>query len=119
MAFGNAKKGFIDNGNLGKLTVERNTAWNNGDLGFHFRSSSSALVGNIAAVNVGAAQVTLVSSVKASGNSWQSGSWSNRSFESFDPSVLQGPRGADHRVKASGFLVPVGKDIRATTKADV
>lgn len=31
MAFANAKKGFIDNGNPGALTVERNTAWNNGD----------------------------------------------------------------------------------------
>ena len=119
MAFGNAEKGFIDNGNPGKLTIERNTAWNNNDLGFHFRSSASELVGNVAAVNAGAAQVTLVSSVKASGNSWQSGSWSNGSFESVDPSVLQGPRGADHRVKASGFLIPVGKDIGATTRADV
>lgn len=30
MAFANAKKGFIDNGNPGALTMERNTAWNNG-----------------------------------------------------------------------------------------
>ena len=119
MAFENAKKGFIDNGNPGRLTVERNTAWNNGDVGFNFRSSTSELVGNVAAVNVGASQVTLVASVKASGNSWQSGTWSNGSFESVDPSVLQGPRGVDHRVKASGFLIPVGKSIGATTRADV
>jgi hypothetical protein len=119
MAFENAKKGFIDNGNPGKLTVERNTAWNNGDVGFNFRSSASELVGNVAAVNFGTSQVTLASFVKASGNSWQSGSWSNSSFESVDPAILQGPRGADHRVKASGFLIPVGKDIGATTKADV
>ena len=34
MAFANAEKGFIDNGNPGALTVERNTAWNNvsGDI---------------------------------------------------------------------------------------
>ena len=119
MAFGNAKKGFIDNGNPGKLTVERNTAWNNGDVGFNFRSSTSELVDNIAAINVGTSQVTLVPSVKASGNSWQSGSWSNSSFESVDPSILQSPRGADHRIKASAFLIPIGKDIGATTKADV
>ena len=61
MAFANAEKGFIDNGNPGELIVERNTAWNNGDVGFHFRSSTSELVGNVAAVNVGASQVTLVS----------------------------------------------------------
>jgi hypothetical protein len=119
VAFGNAKKGFIDNGNPGELTVERNTAWDNGGVGFHFGSSTSGLVGNVAAVNVGASQVTLVASVKASGNSWQAGSWLNGSFESVDASVLQGPHGADHRVKASGFLVPVGKNIGATTRADV
>jgi hypothetical protein len=119
MAFGNAKKGFIDNGNPGKLTVERNTAWNNGDLGFHFRSSSSNVVGNVAVGNLGSEQVALVASVKAERNSWQSGSWSNSSFESVDPAVLQGPRGADGRVKASGFLIPIGKDIGATTGADV
>lgn len=119
MAFGNAKKGFIDNGNPGKLIVERNTAWNNGDVGFNFRSSTSSLTKNIAAVNVGSAQVTLVSSVTASGNSWQSGSWSNSSFESVNPAVLKGARGSDGRVKASGFLIPVGKDIGATTRADI
>jgi hypothetical protein len=70
IAFSNAKKGFIDNGNPGKLTVERNTAWDNGDVGFNFRSSTSSLKNNIAAGNVGSSQVTLVSSVTASGNSW-------------------------------------------------
>ena len=119
MAFGNAEKGFIDNGNPGKLTIERNTAWNNNDLGFHFRSSASELVGNVAAVNAGAAQVTLVSSVKASGNSWQSGSWPNSAFESVDPSVLKGARDSNGKVKASGFLIPIGKNIGATTRAQV
>ncbi|KAM0717059.1 hypothetical protein Q7P37_006911 [Cladosporium fusiforme] len=119
MAFSNAEKGFIDNGNPGQLTVNRNTAWNNGNLGFHFRSSSSSLTNNIAAVNAGSSQVSLISSVKASGNSWQSGSWSNSSFESIDPSILKGARGSDGRVKASGFLVAVGKDIGATTRSQV
>ena len=102
MAFGNAEKGFIDNGNPGKLMVERNTAWNNGDLDFHFRSSASELVGNVAAVNAGTSQVTLVSSVKASRNSWQSGTWSNASFESVDSAVLQDRVGLIIGLKRAG-----------------
>ena len=74
MAFANAKKGFIDNGNPGSLTFERNTAWNNGDVGFNLRSSSSTMNNNIAVANVGSSQVSLTASgIKATGNSWQSG----------------------------------------------
>ncbi|OSS45867.1 hypothetical protein B5807_09651 [Epicoccum nigrum] len=120
IAFANAKKGFIDNGNPGALTVERNTAWNNGDVGFNFRSSSSTLKNNIAAVNKGSAQATLVSTVKATGNSWQSGTWSNSTFTSVDPSKLKGARGSDGRIPASDFLIPTsGAAIGATTQADV
>jgi hypothetical protein len=121
MAFSNAKKGFIDNGNPGSLLMERNTAWNNGDTGFVMRSSSSTLRANVAAVNVGSAQVSLISAVTASGNSWNSGSaWSNSSFRSVNPSTLKGPRGADGRVPASDFLIPAsGQAIGATTWSDV
>ncbi|KAH6641223.1 pectin lyase fold/virulence factor [Chaetomium tenue] len=120
MAFANMKKGFIDNGNPGALTMERNTAWNNGDLGFHMRSSSSALRNNIAVANVGSAQVSLVSSVSASGNSWQSGSWSNSSFASRDPATLKGARGSNGKVKPSDFLLPTsGAAIGASTQQEV
>ncbi|EQB45048.1 hypothetical protein GCG54_00000042 [Colletotrichum gloeosporioides] len=120
IAFGNFKKGFIDNGNPGALTFERNTAWNNGDTGFVMRSSSSRMTGNIAAVNVGSAQVSLVSTVTATGNSWNSGTWSNSSFVSVDASVLKGARGSDKKVKGSNFLIPAsGQAIGATTLAEV
>lgn len=120
IAFANFKKGFIDNGNPGSLTFERNTAWNNGDVGFNMRSSSSKMTGNIAAVNVGSAQVSLVSTVTASGNSWQSGTWSNGSFASVDASTLKGARGSDKKVKGSNFLIPTsGQAIGATTLAEV
>ncbi|KAJ2994543.1 hypothetical protein NUW58_g1532 [Xylaria curta] len=120
MAFSNAAKGFIDNGNPGSLTFERNTAWNNGDNGFNMRSSKSTLKNNIAAVNKNA-QVSLVSGTKASGNSWDSStSWSNSSFLSVDSSTLAGPRGSDFRVRASNFLLPAsGAAIGATTQAKV
>ncbi|KAG9191439.1 hypothetical protein G6011_09527 [Alternaria panax] len=121
MAFANAKKGFIDNGNPGSLTFERNTAWNNGDVGFNLRSSSSTMKNNIAVANVGSSQISLTASgIKATGNSWQSGSWSNSSFTSVDPSTLKETRGADGRVPGSDFLVPKnGAAIGATTRSDV
>lgn len=119
MAFSNAKKGFIDNGNPGSLTFERNTAWNNGDNGFNMRSSSSKLTANIAVANTNA-QVSLVSTVSASGNSWNSGTWSNSSFKSVDPSTLKKARGSDGRIPASDFLIPTsGAAIGATTRSDV
>lgn len=120
IAFSNAEKGFIDNGNPGALTFERNTAWNNGDNGFNMRSSTSTLKGNVAAVN-GADQVSLVSGTTASGNSWDAAAtWSNGSFLSVDASVLAGPRGSDGRVMGSEFLVPAsGQAIGATTLAEI
>ncbi|OBT81777.1 hypothetical protein VE02_09666 [Pseudogymnoascus sp. 03VT05] len=120
MAWGNAKKGFIDNGNPGSLKVERNTAWNNGDNGFKFRSSSSAMNANIATKTVNA-QVSLTGPVVASGNSWQiGGDWSDSAFKSTNPATLKGARGADGRVPANDFLIPVsGQAIGATTRQDV
>ncbi|KAI1848721.1 hypothetical protein JX265_005653 [Neoarthrinium moseri] len=121
MAFANAKKGFIDNGNPGSLTFTRNTAWNNGDLGFHMRSSASTLTSNVAALNVGSAQVSLVKGSKSSGNSWDSSTtWSNSSFKSVDATTLKGARNADGSVRGSDFLVPAsGAAIGATTKGAV
>ncbi|KAH7176961.1 family 9 polysaccharide lyase [Dactylonectria macrodidyma] len=119
IAFSNLKKGFIDNGNPGSLTFTRNTAWKNGDVGFNMRSSSSSMKGNIAVSNTGS-QVSLVSTVSASGNSWNSGSWSDSSFKSTDAATLKGSRGSDGRVKASDFLIPSsGAAIGATTQAKI
>ncbi|RGP77241.1 hypothetical protein FLONG3_4756 [Fusarium longipes] len=120
IAFQNAQKGFIDNGNPGSLTFERNTAWKNGNLGFHLRSSSSKVTKNIAVNNTGE-QVSLNSKVSSSGNSWDGNeTWKDAAFKSTDASTLKGARGSDGRVKASDFLVPAsGAAIGATTKAKV
>ncbi|KAI1311468.1 polysaccharide lyase family 9 protein [Xylaria venustula] len=120
IAFSNAEKGFIDNGNPGSLTFERNTAWNNGDNGFNMRSSTSTLTNNIAAVN-GADQVSLIDGTISSGNSWDSSTtWSNSSFLSVDSSTLAGARDSDGKVQASDFLIPAsGSDIGATTQAEI
>lgn len=120
MAWGNFKKGFIDNSNPGTLLIERNTAWDNGDNGFNFRLSSSDLIDNISTGNVNA-QVSLEGPVSESGNSWNGDEdWSDSAFLSTDPSILQGPRGADGRIPASDFLIPAsGAAIGATTREDV
>ena len=118
IAFANFKKGFIDNGNPGKFIMERNTAWNNGDTGFVFRSSNSSLTNNIAAVNAGSAQASIAGATKNSGNSWNiGGTWSNSTFKSVDTSVLKGPRQADGKITPSDFLLPTsGTAIGATTQ---
>lgn len=120
MAFGNLKKGFIDNGNPGSLVFERNTAWDNGDVGYNMKSSSSKMNNNIAASN-DVSQVSLISSVKQSGNSWNDKTtWNDKSFKSTDSSVIKGARGSDGRVKASDFLIcSNGKAMGATTKEKI
>lgn len=117
IAFQNYKKGFIDNGNPGALAMERNTAWKNGDTGYVMRSSSSTLKNNIGSNNVNG-QATLVSTVKASGNSWNLGvTWTDSLFKSTDSSTLKGARGSDGRVVPSDFLIPAsGQAIGATTR---
>jgi hypothetical protein len=70
--------------------------------------------------NAGSSQVSLVSSVSASGNSWQSGSWSNSSFASRDAATLKGARGSDAKVRPSNFLLPTsGAAVGATTQQEV
>ncbi|KAI1258954.1 pectin lyase fold/virulence factor [Xylariaceae sp. FL1019] len=121
MAFSNAKKGFIDNGNPGSLTFTRNTAWNNGDTGFVMRSSSSTLTSNIAAVNSASPQVSLVAGSTSSGNSWDSSTtWSNSSFKSVSPTTLTGARDADGSVHDTDFLIPTSDAaIGASTKVTI
>ncbi|KAL0960156.1 hypothetical protein HGRIS_011791 [Hohenbuehelia grisea] len=121
IAFANFKKGFIDNGNPGAITFERNTAWNNGDTGFVIRSSPSTLKNNVAALNRGSTQASLVSNAKPTGNSWQvGGTWTNSTFKSVDPATLKSARGSDGRVKGSDFLIPTsGSAIGATTQAKI
>ncbi|CAE6415020.1 unnamed protein product [Rhizoctonia solani] len=104
MAFNNAAGGFVDNTQPGKMVISRNTAWNNiAGAGFDFADSTPTISGNIAVLNKVNSQLKGGS---ASGNSWQSGSWSNSSFASLDSSTLTGPRAADGLVRASRFLIP-------------
>ncbi|CAE6430805.1 unnamed protein product [Rhizoctonia solani] len=104
MAFNNAAGGFVDNTQPGNMVVSRNTAWNNiAGAGFDFADSTPSISGNIAVLNKVNSQLKGGS---ASGNSWQSGSWSNSSFVSLDSSTLTGPRATNGMIRASSFLIP-------------
>jgi hypothetical protein len=104
MAFSNAQRGFIDNGNPGSLTVERSTAYRNGGTGFDFAASTSRLTSNLAVNN--AKPVSLGTST-ASGNSWNiGGTWNDAALVSTSPTVITGPRTATGAIPASDFLVP-------------
>ncbi|GIH92242.1 right-handed parallel beta-helix repeat-containing protein [Planobispora siamensis] len=110
VAFDNAVGGFIDNGNPGRLSIERSTAWRNGGAGFDFADSDSTLTRNLAAANK--TQVSLGSSSAGSGNSWDlGGTWT---FVSTDPGTITGPRAADGSIPSSAFLRPAdGADVGA------
>ncbi|KAG8987108.1 hypothetical protein FRB90_003595, partial [Tulasnella sp. 427] len=105
MAFGNAVGGFIDNTQKGSHTVDHNTAWNNPGTGFDFEDSSPTLTYNLAVSNTPNFKAP-TSGGSQTGNSWQSGTWSNSSFKSTDPTTLKGARNSDGTVKASNFLLP-------------
>jgi len=104
IAFDNAQRGFIDNGNPGSLTIDHATAYRNGGTGFDFAASTSTLTGNLAAGN--ARPVSLGSST-ARNNSWNiGGTWNDAALQSTDPSTVTGPRTATGAIPASNFLRP-------------
>ncbi|GAB1739942.1 hypothetical protein NU219Hw_g4872t1 [Hortaea werneckii] len=121
IAFENAAKGFTDNKQPGKFNFKRNTAWNNGEVGFQTVTSVSTLTNNIAASNAGSssnsAQVSLSSSTTQNGNSWQgSVTWNDAAFKSVDTSLVQGKRDSSGKIAASNFLLPAnGASYGATT----
>ncbi|KAI1342579.1 pectate lyase L [Xylariaceae sp. FL0016] len=120
IAFGNAAKGFTDNSQTGEFVLSRNTAWMNGDVGFHFETAVSELSRNIAAMNQNSStasdQVSLVGQISLS-NSWdEPETWTNQSFARIDIDLVRGTREEDGRIAASDFLLPQsGVDIGATT----
>jgi hypothetical protein len=105
IAFSNAQRGFIDNGNPGALTIDHATAYRNAGTGFDFAASTSTLTGNLA---VGNARPTSLGASTGSGNSWNiGGTWNDAALQSVDPSVVSGPRTATGSIPPSSFLRPV------------
>lgn len=116
-AFSNAVGGFVDNSQTGEFKLTRNTAWNNGGVGFKFGSATATLTSNVAARNA-EADTSLSDTQVSTDNSWDGDDeWTDSSFESVDVSLVQGPREADGKIVASDFLIPVSGDaIGATTE---
>ncbi|KAL4796311.1 hypothetical protein BDV19DRAFT_378301 [Aspergillus venezuelensis] len=117
IAFDNAHDGFTDNSQPGDFTLSRNTAWDNGAIGFRFGTAVATLTGNIAASN-GERPASLSDGQISNGNSWDGDeSWDDASFVSVDTALVQGERNGDGTIEASDFLIPVsGEDIGATTE---
>ncbi|KAG8685618.1 hypothetical protein FRC09_014638, partial [Ceratobasidium sp. 395] len=104
IAWNNAAGGFVDNTQPGNMVVSRNTAWNNiAGSGFDFQDSTPTVTSNIAVLNKAN---SLLKGGSASGNSWQSGTWSNSSFASVNSATLTGARNATGFVQTSSFLIP-------------
>ncbi|TDC78801.1 right-handed parallel beta-helix repeat-containing protein [Streptomyces hainanensis] len=102
MAWDNAVGGFIDNGNPGRLVIERSTAWRNGGTGFNLSRSSSTVTASLAVAN--GTDVSLGSGSGGSGNSWNiGGSWA---LVSTNPASIAGPRQANGAIPSSTFLRP-------------
>jgi hypothetical protein len=116
IAFLNAAGGFVDNSQTGNFILTRNTAWNNGGVGFKFSSAIATLKSNIAALNAGG-QTSLSSSQVQSGNSWNvGGTWNNATFKSVSSSSVTGARASTGKIVGSDFLLPTsGAAIGATT----
>ncbi|KAM5344254.1 hypothetical protein ACJ41O_012791 [Fusarium nematophilum] len=120
IAFQNAAKGFTDNKQTGAFTFTRNTAWNNGAVGFQTVASVSTIKSNIASSNsktTAKSGQTSLKNAKSSGNSWDgSATWSDKSFKSVDVSLVKGARQSSGKIAASNFLIPSdGAAIGATT----
>ncbi|KAJ4324645.1 hypothetical protein N0V94_001216 [Neodidymelliopsis sp. IMI 364377] len=122
IAFNNAAKGFTDNSQPGNFLLQRNTAWNNGAVGFQSSTAITTFTNNLSASNAksttNSAQVSLSSAQKQTGNSWQgSTTWNNAAFKSVDTSLVTGKRdAATGKIAASSFLLPAnGAAVGATT----
>ncbi|KAK1580712.1 pectate lyase L [Colletotrichum navitas] len=121
IAFDNVAKGFTDNKQPGSFRFTRNTAWNNGAVGFQTITSKSTLAGNVAAANSGttakSGQTSLASGTTSIGNSWDgSETWTNTSFKSVEVRLVKGARQANGKIAASSFLLPTsGEAVGATT----
>ncbi|CRK46344.1 hypothetical protein BN1723_019981, partial [Verticillium longisporum] len=120
IAFGNAAKGFTDNKQTGTFLFTRNTAYNNGAVGFQTSAAKATFQNNIAARNsktTAQSGQTSLKSATSTGNSWNgSPVWTDASFKSVDVSLVKGARQANGKIVASNFLLPAsGGNIGATT----
>jgi hypothetical protein len=107
-----------DNGQPGVFTLSRNSAWDNGDVGFAMDSSTATMVDNLAVSNNGGEiEFSGPGTQVSRGNTWQiAGPWNDAALRSTDSTTVKGPRQADGTVTGSNFLLPRnGAAVGATT----
>ncbi|MGW0860740.1 right-handed parallel beta-helix repeat-containing protein, partial [Streptomyces sp. NPDC002690] len=70
-AWDNTGQGFNDEGNPGRISLTRNTAYRNGVDGFHLTTAAAVAQANVAAAN--GRDIALGDDVRSTGNSWDGG----------------------------------------------
>ncbi|WP_448318544.1 sigma-70 family RNA polymerase sigma factor [Streptomyces sp. CO7] len=104
-AWDNGGYGFNDEGNTGRLTLVRNSAYRNGLAGFRIADSSGSLEQN-AAWSDGRA-TSPGPSVRSAGNTWDSARTpAVGGLLSQDPREAEGPRRSDGSLPRTSFLRP-------------
>lgn len=104
-AWDNSGYGFNDEGNTGRLTLVRNTAYRNGLAGFRITDSAGSLVANAAWSD--GRETSPGPSVHSSGNTWDtSRPPAASSLLSRDPREAEGPRPSNGSLPRTSFLRP-------------
>ncbi len=101
-AWGNALNGFNATSNTGAIVLSRNTAYSNGEAGFHFAGGRARLARNLAAGNRGGLSELGPATVSAA-NNWDAGV-PTPVFRSTDAGTAYGARGTDGSLPATPFL---------------
>ncbi|MGN9911571.1 sigma-70 family RNA polymerase sigma factor [Phytohabitans sp. LJ34] len=99
-AWDNVGHGFSDGGNPGALRLAHNTAFRNGDIGFHLPTAAAVLTGNAAAGNGTPTEIG-DDEARSEGNTWDGAAVR---FRSTDPATAQGGRRPDGSLPATRFL---------------
>ncbi|WP_299538025.1 sigma-70 family RNA polymerase sigma factor [uncultured Streptomyces sp.] len=106
-AWGNTGLGFNDEGNTGRITLTRNTAYRNGVDGFHLPTAAAEATANTAVAN--GRDAVLGHGVRSSGNSWDGGG-AGDPFVSTDPAAVRSARPAGGGLPPTDFLRPRSTD---------
>jgi uncharacterized repeat protein (TIGR02543 family) len=77
LAFNNGHHGFTDNNNPGPITVTNNTAFNNTNSGFNFRSGGNSVFTNNASLNAGSSDTTFSTLTGTTNLFWKNGASDN------------------------------------------
>lgn len=112
-AWANVGNGFSDGGNSGRLELSNNTAFRNGEAGFHLPTAATTVRSNAAVDN--ARPADLHGDAGSSRNTWDGGDWTAAVFESTDPTGAQGSRRPDGRLPATDYLT-TGRGVGASMR---